>query len=704
VPKSAGDADLQRHGRVRPRARTASGELFKTAMVADRFCESRGFCLLIALATSIAAHADSPAQPIPADGKCAVQVDPNWTKQEKFVWLKVCIGEAANFNIEYGDYLDPRRPKGLPDNRILSSSFLETILLKDKYRSALTRLGVRIIGARFTETVDLQNAELRHDLFLDGSFLENGANLQRIETSHRISFDGSKILGTLDMNGIRVDEDLFMRKSAQFNEIVLRAAHIGGNLSLSGCTVTGVLNMNGIRVDQNLFMRDNAQFNKIDLTAAHIGGELELSGSTVTGKLDMNTIDVHEHLVMRDNAQFKDIDLLAAHIGGLLDLSGSTVTGMLDMYGIRVDQNLLMHDRPQFKGQFTEIDLTGAHIGGKLEPRGSTVTGTLNMSGIRVDENLLMQDKAQFNKIDLTAAHIGGQLDLRSSTVAGKLEGEYIDVEQTMYLGDGATFIDAIDLTSAKLGQDVHLSGGTFKSYVDLTGAQIGGVLSLKSTRWPGSDYINRTGAANLNLTGAAVGGIDLSHDWPDKIYLNGLTYRNLSNLAGNFSRAQAETWFGKQAYAPQPYEQLASVLQSNGWIEDATAIRYAGKEQERKAAWGLYWERLLDWERLLSWARLFLINYSVGFGYHLEFAFYWAAVFVLLGWAVLYAAGQRTKHGITLGLAYSFDMLLPLVQLRKKHYDIDLDPWPQRYFFVHKIIGVILASFIVAGITGLTK
>jgi hypothetical protein len=100
----------------------------------------------------------------------------------------------------------------------------------------------------------------------------------------------------------------------------------------------------------------------------------------------------------------------------------------------------------------------------------------------------------------------------------------------------------------------------------------------------------------------------------------------------------------------------------------------------------------------------LFLLNYSIGFGYHLEYAFAWALGFVLIGWAVLYATGQRTKHGMTLGLAYSFDMLLPLVQLDKKHDDVDLDPWPQRYFYLHKIVGVVLTSFIVAGISGLTK
>jgi hypothetical protein len=174
------------------------------------------FCLLIALAASIAARADSPPQPVSADGKCAVPVDPNWTKQEKFVWVNVCIGKAVDFNNEpgYGDYLDPRRsPTGLPDDRILRSSFLETILLKDKYRSALTRVGVHIIGARFTGAVDLRNAQLQHDLRLERSLLEDGANLEAIETSQEISFYGSKIRDTFNANGAQINKNLSMAQA-----------------------------------------------------------------------------------------------------------------------------------------------------------------------------------------------------------------------------------------------------------------------------------------------------------------------------------------------------------------------------------------------------------------------------------------------------------------------------------------------------------
>ena len=681
---------------------------------------------LVALAAPIAVRADSPPQPIPAGGKCAVPVDPNWTKQEQFVWLNVCVGKEADFNKEpgYGGDLDPKNPTGMPESRILRSSFLETILLKDKYRSALTRLGVRIIGARFTETVDLRNAELQHELWLDRSLLENGVNLETAETSRRITLDGSKILGVFDANVSQINKDLSMRGTEFSETIYLLGAHIGGHLSLNSSTVTGMLNMNGIRVDRGLFMGDKTRFKEIDLTSAHIGETLDLRNSTVDGMLNMNAIRVDQGLLMRDQAQFKEIDLRVAHIGETLDLRNSTVNGTLNMNAIRVGQGLFMSDMAQFKeinlasahigGQlilsdstvagmlnmtgidvdqdllmgnkanFAGINLAFAHIGGILSLIDSTVTGTLAMTGIRVDQHLLMGHEAQFKEINLAAAHISGVLGLGTSTVTGKFESNYINVEGLVSLGSGATFKDEINLRSAKLGQDLYLSGGSFSKNVDLTGTQVGGILGLESTQWLGS--------AILNLTNASVGAIDLSHNWPHKIYLNGLTYHNLSNLAGNFSREQAENWFGKQAYAPQPYQQLANVLQANGRIKDATEIRYAGKERERRAASGL------------NWAWLVLLNYTIGFGYHLEFAFYWAVGLVLLGWAVLYSTGQRTKHKITLGLAYSFDMLLPLVQLRKRHYDMELDPWPRRYFFAHKIVGVILSSFLVAGISGLTK
>jgi hypothetical protein len=56
-------------------------------------------------------------------------------------------------------------------------------------------------------------------------------------------------------------------------------------------------------------------------------------------------------------------------------------------------------------------------------------------------------------------------------------------------------------------------------------------------------------------------------------------------------------------------------------------------------------------------------------------------------------------------GLAYSFDILLPIIRLRECHYKIDLQTsWVRYYFYWHKIMGYVLASFFIAGLSGLAK
>ncbi len=52
----------------------------------------------------------------------------------------------------------------------------------------------------------------------------------------------------------------------------------------------------------------------------------------------------------------------------------------------------------------------------------------------------------------------------------------------------------------------------------------------------------------------------------------------------------------------------------------------------------------------------------------------------------------------------YSFDMLLPIIRLREKHYQIEIThDCTRRYFYIHKILGYVLGLFMIAGLTGLT-
>jgi len=76
----------------------------------------------------------------------------------------------------------------------------------------------------------------------------------------------------------------------------------------------------------------------------------------------------------------------------------------------------------------------------------------------------------------------------------------------------------------------------------------------------------------------------------------------------------------------------------------------------------------------------------------------------VAIGALVFRRTEEARKNRMPYGIAYSVDMLLPIIKLRERHYDIDLPGWPRYYFYFHKIMGYVLASFLIAGLSGLTR
>ena len=167
---------------------------------------------------------------------------------------------------------------------------------------------------------------------------------------------------------------------------------------------------------------------------------------------------------------------------------------------------------------------------------------------------------------------------------------------------------------------------------------------------------------------------------------------------------ARGSEWFvdwlaRDQPFTPQPYEQLAGVLREMGHGEEANDVLFAGRERARERAW--------DDGHWYSWTGQTLLKYTVGygFGYRYFWALYWVLGLVLIATIVLGVTGQNQRNdGRTIGMWYSLDMLLPIIKLREKHYDIDLDGCARYYFYFHKIMGYVLASFLIAGVAGLTE
>ena len=267
----------------------------------------------------------------------------NWTEQEKWVWEKLCAGEEADFNNPgdpekeklYGKDLDPKKDKlwnfknEHAKNRILSLEFLETILLEEPYRNALTRIGVKIIGAWFTDTLDLSFATLEHQLWLNKSRFDVVV-FSYLKSKRLISFVGSNLKKTLHMEDVELDGILFLKDEAQFAEVILIGAKIGGTLEMDSSKFISTLDMDKINVKSSLSMRD-AEFKDVDLRSANISDQLSMNGSKFRGKLNMDNLRVSNSLLMRRDergnewrdAEFNEVILRSAKIGGQLSINKS---------------------------------------------------------------------------------------------------------------------------------------------------------------------------------------------------------------------------------------------------------------------------------------------------------------------------------------------------------------------------------------------
>jgi hypothetical protein len=155
--------------------------------------------------------------------------------------------------------------------------------------------------------------------------------------------------------------------------------------------------------------------------------------------------------------------------------------------------------------------------------------------------------------------------------------------------------------------------------------------------------------------------------------------------------------WLEKdRTISPHPYHQLGSVLRSMGHAETADAVLYAGKESERRAA---------GW-RKPKWWGMSLLKWTIGYGYGYRYfyALWWVVGITLIGALILATTSTGQEFTLAGKLAYSFDLLLPIVELDKRHSLEAISGWQRYYFYGHELLGYVLGSFIVAGLAGLTK
>lgn len=465
--------------------------------------------------------------------------------------------------------------------------------------------------------------------------------------------------------------------------VVIEGAWFREKIDLSGAEIHQLLALHWSRLDQGACLRGLRSQNWLSLIGSAVSGALDMDGAEVRGSLIMN------------QGEFREVVLRSAKIDGQVDMHGSTFSGSLDMDFAKVG-NLVMSE----KAQFQHVVLREMTIGGSANLDGSVFSGNLEMDGAEIG-NLFMGHGARFGNVHLHGAKIGGQLDMDGATISGRLSMDSAEIGRDLFMRRAdLTKASPVALQFLSVEGNLDLRDARLKE-LDLRGATVAGELRLAdSTGAPTWEPDSR-----LDLRHTRAGRFQALGDQANlaSVGLAGFIYDALGGFAEGSERSNAElsadfieSWLRKEeVHSPQAHEHFALTLRKMGLHQRADQTLYEGKHHE-------FWNALRS-KRVLGAGWFFVQYVFIGYGHRVWYALLWIAGLIVAGWWSARKSGARLPNSEErLGFWYSVDRLLPIVELRKRHYEVDLNGWPRVYFYFHTMMGYLLATFLLAALSGL--
>lgn len=439
----------------------------------------------------------------------------------------------------------------------------------------------------------------------------------------------------------------------------------------------------------------------IDFTNAHVEGSLFIDGVRPQGNSRATTTAIYGDSSIIDG----DLMIGDSYIGKI-SLFSAQVKGQTFIQNLSKTQN-------DTAGTLTTFDWTALSVGRSVQLSGIHAS-SINLINGHVGESLTIASSTA-RHLTMNSMTVGGAVSFKNDDFSMTDDG-VVDLNDINVIGDlrllNTKWPDTLSLVRASINKNLILLGGKFwnlngqaaviKGAFDIypfssknvpQDAPIGGLPLL----W-GSD-------AELVLDGASIGVLQAIPDlaaWPPVMTMQGITVNGfISSIAPGTKLQAAEVWFPHwlartHPFASQPYQVMADVLRKSGDEDSATAIGYASKDRQLVASCHEF-----DISKCIA---LSMSKVLVGYGYHIWLAILWSVMFVYLGASIYRRTPEARKSEMPYGFVYSFDQFLPLIRLSENNYEISVANRWRYYFYIHKLAGWILGSFILAGLAGVTK
>jgi hypothetical protein len=268
-------------------------------------------------------------------------LSPCRSETESWVWEEVCAGRVADLNARCGVRLDPcdsTDNRWFDEQRRVGAAFIERVLTQDPWRGALPHQGLRIVGARVAEPLDLLSARITSVFGLIGSRVESKVDFFQARFDSSVYLDATVFEAGINANNLQVGGDLGLRRRAivRNGPLLMGSANIAGHLALNGSAFTAGVELSGLRCgslglngatfksgddksEQPVRIMNSRIEGHLDLSGAELSG-LELFGTTIGGDLRLVSSEAPALPRWRKNAR---LGLRNVRAGGLRDNIGA---------------------------------------------------------------------------------------------------------------------------------------------------------------------------------------------------------------------------------------------------------------------------------------------------------------------------------------------------------------------------------------------
>jgi hypothetical protein len=252
------------------------------------------------------------------------------TEAEKLILKKAPKGEGADCRkIDHKVY-DVEKPEEWPEARTVRAKFLEWLLRDKEAQKLIHDKGVRIIGIKVANQLDLECIRLPFPVAIFYSRFEGGlilynANVQEIDL-------GSSFIAGMDADLMVMKSSLLLKNIISKGKMRMVGANIGGALVCTGAKFTNkkgnAFAGDGIVTKGDVFMDEIESTGDFRLVGAHIGGNLDCDGAKLKkGKGDAfsgDTFNVEGHVFLYNIKVTGQFRLVSSTVGGGLYCAGAS--------------------------------------------------------------------------------------------------------------------------------------------------------------------------------------------------------------------------------------------------------------------------------------------------------------------------------------------------------------------------------------------